>query len=82
MPSEISGLAPLRGYLKSGNLVTRLSFPYIRLPQLHPALIERLPAPSRTAPAPATPSAFKTGRPPEHRLVQPPVGEGQAQFIE
>jgi type IV secretory pathway TraG/TraD family ATPase VirD4 len=29
MPSEISGLAPLRGFLKMGNLVVRLSFPFI-----------------------------------------------------
>ena len=41
MPSEISGLAPLRGYLKLGNLVVRLSFPFIDLPRRAPAFIER-----------------------------------------
>jgi hypothetical protein len=43
MASEISGLAALRGYLKMGNLVVRLSFPFIDLPKLHPAFVERLP---------------------------------------
>jgi len=41
MASEISGLAPLRGYLKSGNLVVRMSFPYIELPSVQPVFIER-----------------------------------------
>jgi Fic-DOC domain mobile mystery protein B len=41
MASEISGLANLHGYLKSGNLVVRLSFPYIELPNRQPAYIER-----------------------------------------
>ena len=41
MPSEISGLAPLRGFLKVGNLVVRLSFPFLDLPRKAPALIER-----------------------------------------
>ncbi|MHB8756282.1 MAG: type IV secretion system DNA-binding domain-containing protein, partial [Candidatus Acidiferrales bacterium] len=32
MASEISGLADLRGYLKKGNLVVRMNFPFIELP--------------------------------------------------
>jgi len=45
MASEIQGLPDLRAYLKSGNLVVPLSFPYIELPKRHEALIERkLPA--------------------------------------
>ena len=45
MASEIQGLPDLRAYLKSGNLVVPLSFPYIDLPKRHEALIERkLPA--------------------------------------
>jgi type IV secretory pathway TraG/TraD family ATPase VirD4 len=45
MASEIQGLSDLRAYLKSGNLVVPLSFPYIDLPKRHEALIERkLPA--------------------------------------
>ena len=41
MASEIQGLPDLHGYLKSGNLVVRLSFPYIDLPKRHQALIAR-----------------------------------------
>ncbi len=41
MPSEITGLAPLRGFLKVGNLVVRLSFPFITLPRKVAAFIER-----------------------------------------
>jgi hypothetical protein len=41
MASEISGLAALRGYLKLGNLVVRLSFPFVDLPQTQPPFIAR-----------------------------------------
>jgi hypothetical protein len=47
MASEISGLASLRGYLKVGNLVVRLTFPFIDLPKNAPPLIERPPRPHR-----------------------------------
>jgi hypothetical protein len=41
MASEISGLTPLHGYLKSGNLVVRMGFPYVMMPNRQPAFIER-----------------------------------------
>ena len=41
MASEIAGLPDLHGYVKNGNLVVRLSFPYIELPKRHEAFIER-----------------------------------------
>ena len=41
MASEISGLADLCGYLKKGNLVVRMSFPFIELPPKQPKYIER-----------------------------------------
>src|SRR5207244_8580075 len=41
MPSEISGLPSLRGYLKLANLVVRLHFPFINLPARHPSFVER-----------------------------------------
>jgi type IV secretory pathway TraG/TraD family ATPase VirD4 len=41
MPSEISGLPSLRGYLKLENLVVRLHFPYVDLPHRHSAFVER-----------------------------------------
>jgi hypothetical protein len=39
--SEISGLANLHGYLKSENLVVRMSFPIIALPNGHPGYVQR-----------------------------------------
>lgn len=41
MPSEITGLTDLHGYLKNGNLVARLSFPFTELPAKQPKFIER-----------------------------------------
>lgn len=41
MASEISGLDPLHGYLKYGNLVVRMRFPYIQLPDREERFIER-----------------------------------------
>jgi hypothetical protein len=41
MASEITGLQPLRGYMKTGNLVVPLSFPFIQFPDKHPKFIER-----------------------------------------
>jgi type IV secretory pathway TraG/TraD family ATPase VirD4 len=41
MDSEISGLADLHGYLKSGNCVVRMSFPIIALANRHPGYIQR-----------------------------------------
>ena len=42
LPSQISGLANLHGYLKLGNLVTTLRVRFITLPERHPALLPRL----------------------------------------
>jgi len=47
MASEIGGLPALRGYLKLGNLVVRLSFPFEMLPAKCPPLVERPRAPRR-----------------------------------
>jgi hypothetical protein len=41
MASEISGLDPLHGYLKYGNLVVRMRFPYLELASKQPPFIER-----------------------------------------
>jgi len=41
MASEIMGLPDQRGFLKSGNLVVRLSFPYLELPKTQPGFVER-----------------------------------------
>jgi type IV secretory pathway TraG/TraD family ATPase VirD4 len=50
MPSEISGLAALRGYLKVGNLVVRLRFPFETLPARAIPFQERPPAGRRVNP--------------------------------
>ena len=34
MSSEVAGLDPLHGYLKHGNLVVRMRFPYLELPTM------------------------------------------------
>lgn len=41
IPSEITGLQPLNGYLKHRNLVVRMSFSFVDLPDSHSAFIER-----------------------------------------
>ena len=70
MPSEISGLPSLRGYMKLENLVVRLDFPFVDLPARHPAFVER-PVPDTPRPAivpgPAVPSAAA--------VIQSPVPE-------
>jgi type IV secretory pathway TraG/TraD family ATPase VirD4 len=45
MASEITGLEPLHGFLKNGNLVVRMSFPYVELPEKQPKFIERTKQP-------------------------------------
>ena len=49
MASEISGLPALHGYLKLGNLVVPLEFPFIDRPAAQPALLERPMLRRRTA---------------------------------
>jgi type IV secretory pathway TraG/TraD family ATPase VirD4 len=66
MASEISGLPPLRGYLKVGNLVVRLSVPYAHRPQIEPPFIERRHARASRTPATLKPEAG----------VSPPAGSG------
>jgi len=61
MPSEISGLPSLRGYLKLENVVVRLHFSYLDLPARHPAFLERPVIETTRRPIlatlPATPAA-------------------------
>jgi hypothetical protein len=42
LPSQIMGLDDRRGYVKFGNAVVQLSFPYVKVPKTQPAIIERL----------------------------------------
>ena len=41
MASEIMGLPDRSGFMKSGNLVVQLSFPYLKLPKIQPDFVER-----------------------------------------
>jgi hypothetical protein len=85
MPSEISGLPSLRGYLKLENLVVRLHFPYVELPARCPSFIERTiedASPTPAAPIPAAPpravidtvsdSPLSQERPPVPAIAQEP----------
>lgn len=70
MPSEISGLPSLRGYVKLGNLVVRLHFPFVDVPARHPAFVER--------PTPETPRSAAVPMPilqPATPVIQAPVPE-------
>jgi type IV secretory pathway TraG/TraD family ATPase VirD4 len=70
MDSEISGLENLHGYLKSGNLVVRMSFPFIELPTKHPKYIQR-PAEIYPEERPKTATAAAgVGSGPEQKLTQ------------
>jgi hypothetical protein len=55
LPSEVSGLDDLRGFLKYGNHVARFSFPFIALEEQSPGFDERkmddLIVPNTAAPA-------------------------------
>ncbi len=72
LPSQIMGLEDRRGYLKIGNAVVHLSFPYIKVPKKLPAIIERTtetlptePLKAATATAGANGSPKSDGTPPE-----------------
>lgn len=41
LASQITGIEDRWGYLKSGNAVVHMSFPYLNVPKVQPALIER-----------------------------------------
>jgi len=70
MPSEISGLPSLRGYLKLENLVVRLHFPFVNVPARHPAFVERSVIETTNGPTVATPPEK-----PAAPVIQSPVPE-------
>jgi type IV secretory pathway TraG/TraD family ATPase VirD4 len=70
MPSEISGLPSLRGYLKLQNLVVRLHFPFVDFPARHPAFLER-PVMDPARPTVATVPVVRPAAP----IIQSPVPE-------
>src|SRR5881296_328775 len=70
MPSEISGLPSLRGYLKLENLVVRLHFPFLELPARHPAFVEP-PSSRRRSPLTIATTPARAPAP----IIQSPVPE-------
>jgi type IV secretory pathway TraG/TraD family ATPase VirD4 len=60
MASEISGLGALRGFLKLGNLVVRMSVPFIELPARAAAFIGR-PEPAHPTEDRAAPAEARAG---------------------
>jgi type IV secretion system coupling TraD/TrwB family protein len=60
MASEIAGLSALCGFLKVGNLVVRLTLPFVHLPNRAPALLER-----RSLPKPSIGSSDNSGPAPD-----------------
>jgi type IV secretory pathway TraG/TraD family ATPase VirD4 len=69
MPSEITGLEPLNGYLKTGNLVVRMSFPYSVLPERHPKFIERPGKKNPTNLLAVVPASGTSSNVPENKIA-------------
>ena len=57
LPSQIMGLEDRRGYVKFGNAVVQLSFPYVKVPKTQPAIIQRLTETLRSEPPKAAAAA-------------------------
>jgi hypothetical protein len=64
MASEISGLEKMHGYLKCGNLVARLSLPYVELENKERQYIERPAQQPPEEPPKVAAAAAGAGKPP------------------
>jgi hypothetical protein len=81
MDSEITGLENLHGYLKSGNLVVRMSFPFVELPIMHQRFIQR-PTEIRPEKPPKTPAAREgASGGPEQKLTQQEIKQDREQEL-
>ncbi len=80
MASEIMGLPDRCGFMKSGNLVVPLSFPYLRLPNIQPAFVERSIdwQPSLELPVPQS-ERTGSGGGPAQKLIPREQKQGQEQ---
>jgi len=68
MASEVAGLDPLHGYLKHGNLVVRMRFPYLELESHAEKYIERKATTAVPSPIAAIPESV--GIAPQPAVVQ------------
>ena len=77
LPSEVSGLDDLRGFLKYGNHVARFSFPFVGLEEKSPGFAERkmddLIVPS--TPLPAESEEIQGNLLTPEYTVQPPANQ-------
>lgn len=81
IPSEITGLLPLHGYLKHRNHVVRMSFSFVDLPDSHPAFIERpMEMPGKEERKAAAATAGATGSA-EQKLAWRDVQQSQEQEL-
>jgi type IV secretory pathway TraG/TraD family ATPase VirD4 len=81
IPSEITGLQPLNAYLKHRNLVVRMSFTFVELPDSHPAFIERpMEMPRKEARRPA-PTALGASGSSEQKLASQDVKQSREQQL-
>jgi type IV secretory pathway TraG/TraD family ATPase VirD4 len=62
LPAEIGGLPALHGYLKNGNDVVQMSFPYLDWPKVQPGFIEREWKTVAAIEPPRTPEEPKGGK--------------------
>jgi len=80
MASEITGLGELRGYLKCGNLVVPLSFPFVPPAKLQPGYLERpLKMRRAIAPTPSSSSASAAASDENEHKIKPATAEEKTQ---
>jgi len=81
MASEITGLRDLHGYLKSGNEVVRMSFPYIELAERQPKFLQRvMKAEPKEEPKAAAAAAGANG--PEQKIAPQEIKQGRDQQLQ
>ena len=81
MDAEIQGLPERHGYMKNGNLVTRLSFPYIVLPKRHEAFIERKLEAQQVKEEPAQVFSLAAASGDGQSAARPIAGQNQPQYV-
>ncbi|HEX5423347.1 MAG TPA: type IV secretion system DNA-binding domain-containing protein [Candidatus Acidoferrales bacterium] len=81
MASEISGLVDLHGYLKKGNVVVRMNFPFIELPAKQPKYIERPFKKWAETPPKVAAAAIGTAETNEQKLAPQEIAKAQEHHL-